>query len=377
MKDKLASETGIQSRLRHLPDKTPPEDLQQRIMRSLPSQRKSLAKRLQKNIRDFFSLSVGPVLAMASLALAFFTGMQTDRYLRGDDEIVTALRNESVTVLQKTNAEAAFYLGRSLLVSDQPEVALNAFRQAALLQPGNPQYVLWQGAAYYALGKVEEERESYRQLIDSRPDYLPARVNLAHNLMQNGLPDQAKQLYEQVLQYDPTEKTALYNRALALNLQDKKTAEAKAWKDFLRQYRTGIWAYRALRHLHEIGDYSYRNYQIGYRSIILNQDLLLGPPGMEQDLEIKYLSGRFVDQAPGVLNIVVYKQDDVQQAKTIARTLRRAVISQVSASGNRDVRVSWFGEPEAMATPDRDSVYLSKGVLIFSAPKNKRKEERI
>ncbi len=379
MKNKSAAELDLQSRLRCLPEMSPPEDLQQRVMESLLSRRKSLVQRLKDIISSMIPWgngSVGPVLAMASIAIAFFTGMQIDRYLEGP-QINLGEGGEVSVVRETTDAESAFYLGRSLLASDKPEEALQAFRRAALLDPDQPRYTLWQGAAYYALGREEDERKSYRQLIDRRPNYLPARLNLAHNLLQNGMVAQAKQLYEEVLQYDPQEKTALYNRALSMHLQDDKNAEADAWKEFLHQYRTGIWAYRALRHLFEIGDYSYRSYQIGYRTIILNQEALLGLPGAARNQELQYLAEQFSRQGAGNLNIVVYRQNDTVKAQQIALSLRTTLNRFMPETGGSSVQISWFGEPEAMVMPDQDSVYLPEGVLIFSAPKNKRKEERI
>ena len=80
--------------------------------------------------------------------------------------------------------------------------------------------------------------------------------------------------YNRVLALAPDEGTALYNRALAYQLLDQKNKEADAWKEYLRSHRTGIWAYRAAEHLNELGDFTYRSYQIGFRRVILNQKLL-------------------------------------------------------------------------------------------------------
>ncbi len=378
MRDEFKSEAGIQFGLRHLPNIKPPKDLKQRIMNNLQPQHKSLPKRLKERVAEFvtFHGPVGPVLVMASMVLAFYAGMQIDGFLEGPEPVAES-QIKTKPIGRQMNADATFYLGRSMLAAGQADKALEAFRRAALLQPENPQFMLWQGAAYYALGDVDAERKSYQQLIDTRPDFLAARLNLAHNFLQNGLADQAKELYEQILEHDPTEKTALYNRALALHLSNEKTTEIKAWKQFLNQYRTGIWAHRALRHLYQNNDYTYRSYLIGYRSVILNQDLLLGSPGKEQEHEIQYFVSQFEGDAPEVLNIVVFKQNDAIQAKQIARSLRSTLVSKAPTLSNRNIRISWFGEPETMEMPDRNRVYLPEGVLIFSAPENNRKEERI
>ncbi len=378
MRNKLKSEEGIQFGLRHIPDRKPPLDLKRRIMSNLQTQPESLIKRLKNRVAELFISPgrPGPVLVLASLVLVFFAGVQIDGFLEGPEPVAVS-RNEPESIGPEMNADALFYLGRSLLASGQADRALEAFHRATLLEPENPQYTLWQGAAYYALGDIDAERKSYQQLIDSRPDFLPARLNLAHNFLQNGLVDQAKELYEQVLKHDPAEKSALYNRALALHLNDEKTAEIQAWKQFLNQYRTGVWAQRALRHLYENNDYTFRSYFIDYRSVILNQDLLLGSPGGEQEREIEYFVSRLKGGAPEVLHIVVFKQNDATKARQIARSLRSALVGKLPALNDKNIRISWFGEPETFETPDRKSVYLPEGVLIFSAPENKRKEERI
>jgi tetratricopeptide (TPR) repeat protein len=274
------------------------------------------------------------------------------------------------------NDEALFYLGRSLLAAGQSTEALDAFSQAEILRPDNPQYALWKGAAYQAIGAVEEERQTYRQLIDKRPDLLPARLNLANNLLQDGQASQAQQLYEQILESDPTERTALYNRAIALRLQGKPEEEAGAWKIYLDYHRAGISASRAMQHLYELGDYSYRNYQLGEKSVILNQDRLLNPQGRERAKEIDYLARQLNKRSLGDLNIVVFVQDDAQQAKSIAHSLRSAITDRTDGLENDSIGVSWFDEAEPIETLDKDKINLSKGVLIFSAPTNNPNMEK-
>jgi tetratricopeptide (TPR) repeat protein len=309
---------------------------------------------------------------MICLVFAFYGGMRFDRFVRNTvDSPSTPVSSQA-----NMNGEAYFYLGRSLLAVGQAEQALDAFRQAELLQPDNPNYVLWQGAAHYALGEMDDERQSYRQLIRKRPDFLPARLNLAHNLLQGGQLIQAEKLYEQVLQRDPEEKTALYNRALVFHLQGKVAAEAEAWKESLRRYRTGVSAYRALEHLHELGDYSYRKCLIGYQAVIFNQELLVGPQEGDWEREVSYLARQVANQSIDVLNIVVFIQDDALQAKQIARNLRVALVNRIPGNKKKSFRISWFGEAESIETANGETVRLPEGVLIFSDPKNYQKKEK-
>jgi len=365
--DKPSIEDGI----RRLPGKKPPADLRKKIMLALPEYREPWFRRVLRWI------DTGPLLyraagAIASIALTFYGGMQYDRFFPGSFEAA----NESIAVKGNMNDEALFYLGRSLLAAGQSTEALDAFSQAEILRPDNPQYALWKGAAYQAIGAVEEERQTYRQLIDKRPDLLPARLNLANNLLQDGQASQAQQLYEQILESDPTERTALYNRAIALRLQGKPEEEAGAWKIYLDYHRAGISASRAMQHLYELGDYSYRNYQLGEKSVILNQDRLLNPQGRERAKEIDYLARQLNKRSLGDLNIVVFVQDDAQQAKSIAHSLRSAIAERTDGLENDSIGVSWFDEAEPIETLDKDKINLSKGVLIFSAPTNNPNMEK-
>ena len=45
--------------------------------------------------------------------------------------------------------------------------------------------------------------------------------------------------------------------------------EIDAWKGYLKHYPDGRWALRATDHLNALGDFSYRNFTIGYRRVTL------------------------------------------------------------------------------------------------------------
>ncbi|TKB11349.1 tetratricopeptide repeat protein [Desulforhopalus sp. IMCC35007] len=377
MNEQSKKQSQLEHGLRYLPGRRPPIDLQKRIMAALPKRKEPWFRRMSRLIVMGWAQPFSPfrtAVGTACLILVFFGGMQFDQLLHRD-----AAPPVKLTVAeQNMNGEAYFYLGRSLLAAGQAAEALDALRRAEMLQPDNPQYTLWQGAAHRALGDVNEEQQSYQRLILKRPDLLPARLNLANNLLQNGQLSQAEQLYGQVLDRDPVEKTALYNLALALHLQGNRDAEAEAWKRYLNSYRTGTSSYQALQHLHELGDYSYRSYQLGYRTIILNQEQLLDTQGSGQEREINYLVRQFDKRSQGELNIVVFMQDNAQQAKQVASSLRNAITEEAAGPDKTPVRISWFGEAEPMATMDKENVNLPKGVLIFSAPElNEKKENRI
>ena len=369
---RLNNESSLEDRIRNLPGKRPPADLRKRIMFALPEYKEPWLRRVMRAIGTgpLFYRTVG---ALTSLVLTFYGGMQFEQFFRG-----SSASTELIAAMGNMNDEAYFYLGRSMLAAGEATGALNAFGDAEKLRPENLQYALWKGVAYQALGAVDEERRTYKQLLSKRPDLLPARLNLAHNLLQDGQASQAQQLYEQILESDPMESTALYNRAIALRMQDKPKEEAEAWKRYLDYYRTGPSAGKATQHLHELGDYTFRMYQLGQESVILNQDRLLNPQGYEQNKEIDYLARHLKNQSLGKLNIVVFVQDDAQQAKLIAHSLRTAIADRAEKIGNDSVGVSWFDEAEPIESLAKGKIDLSKGVLLFSAlESNLNKEKKI
>lgn len=374
--DEVERQTRLEYRLRHLPVKSPPNDLQKNIMAALLPERRPWFRHILGMGIQFYSHAALPLRAAAvtaALVLTFCSGVWFEKSVRHAE---TSTEGEPMAAAGMSD-DAYFYLGRSLLASGQSAEALNAFRRAESIQPENLKYSLWQGAAYYALGDVDAERRIYQQLLHRKPDFFPARLNLAHNLLQSGQLAHAEQLYREVLEYEPMEKTALYNRALVLQLQDKPLAAATAWKRYLHLYRTGESAHRALHHLHELGDYSYRGYRIGYRTVILNQDLLFDHSGPGWDREISYLVRQFSQQPLDELNIVVFIQDRAQQAKQLAQKMRGEVVRQIGKQDNPSVRISWFGEPESIETMQNSVIHLPEGILIFSSPKQQKQEERL
>jgi len=373
MENKMKEFSEIENGLRNLPDSAPPQELHANIMMALPARKVPWFKRIFTSIGNGW-MGISPYLrgavVTAGLLLSFYGGTQFESIYPAPRTIESTFAESNVGL----NGEAYFYLGRSLLASDRAAEALDAFQKAEMLQPDNPRYTLWQGAAYQVLGDIARERQSYQRLISRRPGLIPAQLNLAHNLLQSGDVSRAGQLYQQVLLHHPKEKTALYNRALTLRLQNDSTAEASGWRAYLDSYRTGVKADRALQYLQESGDYSYRRYQLGYKSVILNQKRLLGGSPSEQAGEVDYLVRQLPQQTAGKVNIAVFIQGDASKAKKVAYILQREVNRKAQG---RVVRVSWFGVAEPIKSGKTHEVKLPEGLLIFSSPVgNEKMEER-
>lgn len=367
------SDSQLEGRIRNLPSKKPPADLRERILFSLPEHKEPWHQRLRQFI-DINPLLYRSIGAVSILTLVFYGGLQYDRFYPETNKTP----DELVINGSSFNDESFFYLGRSLLTSGQTAQALNAFSKAETLRPDNPEYTLWKAIAYRDLGDLDKERQTYQQLIVKKPDLLQARLGLARNFLQDGHADKAQQLYSQILVTDPKQELALYNKALALRVQGNHIKEAEAWKSYLDYYRTGDSANMALHHLHELGDYSFRKYQLGQRSVILNQDRLLDLKWQGQTREVEYLTRNFKDGSLGGVSIVVFVQDNAQQAKEIALSLRTAIANRTAGIKGDSVGFSWFDEAEPVETTSREKVSLSKGLLIFSTPRiNNEKESEI
>lgn len=375
---KYEQRAQLEEALRNLPEQLPPEDLHDRIMDKLIEEKgKSWFAGIIESSAALFKVSFSPLSAALigiCLVLAFYGGFKIGQ----TDGNVKSANVRLLPVPAKMNSEAYLYLARSLLAAGEPQKALGALRRAGVMR-STPEYRYWQGMVYYALGNLEKERESYQQLLQQRPDYLPARLNLAHNYLENRQLKKAEELYAQVLRIDPRQERARYNHAFVLHLQGRVDEEIRAWKDFLFHFRKGSMAFQAVRHLHERGDYTWRVYRIGYRAVILNQENLLGEDMAKKKREIDYLFRQLGGQSLAELNIVVFFRGDDAQAKKISLDIKTMLTARLSTGNGKEiVRGSWFGEPEVVKKGDGSTLQLPKGILIFGVLQHQEKrEERV
>jgi len=158
----------------------------------------------------------------------------------------------------------------------------------------------------------------------------------------------------------------------------QKKQEAAAWKEYLLLHRTGTWAYRAVEHLNELGEFTFRSYQIGFRRIIFNQELLLGSDSPARQREIDFVTDSFTQASGNVLNIIVFQANDLTLAGRQARNLKYFITDNLATATDKSVNISWFGQPEIVHAASKKQFPLQKGLLIFSTPQvQKIKEETI
>jgi tetratricopeptide (TPR) repeat protein len=210
-------------------------------------------------------------LLLLSLVLWFpgCMSLKGERLLKNQQYQDGVATFKSMVQEEPKNPEAHYYLGRFYLALERPEEALPHLKQAVQGDPAKADYAFWLGVAYWAIRDFEGERKSYFQALAKDPKHLPARLYLAHTFLDSGEWQEALNNYDLVLRQDPYSPEALYNRGLALMELDRPKDEARAWKKYLQYYPEGKWALRAVDHLNRLGDFSYRNFTIGYRRITL------------------------------------------------------------------------------------------------------------
>ncbi len=373
------TEQHLQEMIGTLPEREAPAGMTEQILEKITAQdQEGVGRKIIRLLTGPFSIRLHPLRlagTICSLAFVFWLGV-TAGSLRstGDD---TATEAAASLAFPSADAEANFFIGRGLLAAGLLNESVTFLRQASLRVPENPEYALWEGVVLGKLGDRVGERDRYRKTLDLHPDYLPARLYLGHALLENGQPDAALKEYSHVLEVEPDDEIALYNSALAFQLLGEKARAAAAWKEYLQVYRDGTRAFRAVLHLNELGDFTFRSYQIGYRKIILNQEVLLGVnPAGKQD-EIELLTDFFKKASGDVLEVIVFLENDMRLAGSHASNLKHHISDNLAGSDGKTVNISWFGQPERMITTSGKKFWLGKGLLIFSKPQQQTNQEKM
>jgi tetratricopeptide (TPR) repeat protein len=344
--------------------------IMQRVYNSEPRMWHRLTKRLSQLPRLRFS-PAGLVFVTMLVCAAFLSGMLVEHHSAGMESEQTI----NLPALAD-NARASYLIGRGLLAGNQRETALGFFRRAVELDPNSAEYIYWQGVAYWATGQEELEKQSYFQTMKDHPEYLPALLNLGHNYLESGDYSTALHYYQQVLQRDPHIPAALYNSGLAYQKLDNEAQEKAAFRHYLGENRAGKWSCRAVDHLNQLGDFTFRSYRVGTQRVVLNVADLLQPDSAAQQKELQLLA-RAVNRAAGQeLQIIVYNRDEQGAAKATAINLRDRLQRLLGAEHVFPVRASWFNAAETITSGNGPGRQLSPSVLIFSTPVNEENRRK-
>lgn len=342
-----------------------PDGLEQKVMQELsgvePKKSIGLFDRLKHSgFFQFRPLNLAMTLTVA--VAAFLIGYM----LNSDDRLPLEGAEQISTDSFSDNAMANYLVGRGLLAGNQAESALQFLQKAVELEPEKPEFTHWQGIAFWALGSPEMERQSYVQSIKDDPEYLPSLLYLGHNYLESGDYSSALKQYQHALQQDPQNPEALYNSALALKQLNDKDQGIDAFKRYLSLYRTGKWAYRAVLHLNQLGDFSFRSYLIGKQKVVLHMEALLDPQSAAYKSEMATLVQALGNTAGQELHMVVFINSDKTAARAAALDLRHQLIEQLGPQHGVPVRISWFDAVETISVAENSQKKLSPSLLIFT-----------
>ena len=294
--------------------------------------------------------------------------LQEKKYAGGRQSFLKALQEDPA------NAQVNYYYGRFLLAEGEAKTALPYLEKAAQYNPGESDYHFWLGTAYGENGLPKQERASYRTALRLDPEHGQALTALGNNLLRAGELDQSYNLYRKALHIWPEDPQALYNRAVILRKLGREPEEKVAWREYLDSYPAGRFALIATDRLNSLGDSSYRNYQLGARTLTLSEISFMPlsaelSPAARPSLDL--LGAAVANMNKGELHIIVYQQNNGQLARKRAIAIRHYLERKFpQLKTHKRIRLSWFDVPEERTVLGKKLV-LSESVQFFLADKVK------
>ncbi len=115
---------------------------------------------------------------------------------------------------------------------DDPEAAMDAYRQALEIDPTMVDARLNLGRLLHEAGRTVEAEGHYRNALETRPDDPTALFNLGVALQDLGRPAEAAEIYEKALEIDPALADAHYNLAVVYEELGRKKAAIRHLKSY-------------------------------------------------------------------------------------------------------------------------------------------------
>ena len=366
---------NIITKIKHYPELEPPSNIVDNVMKVVTKPQQNRFMVIFQFLFTPRHVSFRPATLAIPICIGVFLWYLTPFTQISDSPIASRTPKNDLISQAMRDTEASFLMGRGLMAAGLAAEALPLLQKASMAAPDNPDYALWAGLCFSANNMPHEERSSYLQAIDSSPENPSILLNLGHSFLEERKYDDALVYYNQVLTLNDREKVALYNTALIYHLQHKRKDEKAAWKTYLDHYRYGINAFRAVQHLNNLDDFTYRIYYVGKLKIILNQNELLNiAPQQTYTYNTDKLT-RYLLQNPLLqLDIVTYHVQGGSTAKQKAVQLKEYLASQLGPSFKNRIRLSWFGEEETLQT-QTGKKQLPQSVLIFTRNVNHLSKE--
>jgi tetratricopeptide (TPR) repeat protein len=297
--------------------------------------------------------------------------LQNKDFARGRQTFAEALQEDP------DSAQAHYYYGRFLLAENEAKTALSHLEQAAARKSGDSEYQFWLGLAYGENGLRVKERASYEAALRLDRQNVQALISLGNNLLLAGELEKSLDTYQQALEIWPNHPQALYNRSIILRKMNREPEEKQAWLLYLDSFPAGNFARLATDRLNSLGDSSYRNYQLGARTVTLGA-ITFQPLSAELTAasrpSLDLVGATVSNMGKGTLNILVYQQNNRELAKKRAIALRTYLEQQFpKLRAEKRIRLSWFAVPEERMVLSR-KLTLSESVQFFLTDQGKGKE---
>lgn len=286
----------------------------------------------------------------------------TKDFSRCQDVFSSAVKENSL------NSQAHYYLGRCLLARKKKKTALQHLQKAAFLDPGDTDYLFWQGVAYGENGNQKEERKCYNKILKKNKKHLRALIYLAHNQLRNKEYEHSLATYRKALKIWPESPSSLYNQALILNILGRTPEEKIAWLTYLDYYPAGALARKATVHLNRLSDFSYRNHHIGARTITLGK-IHFQPFTAKLDKSsypsLNVLGATVTNMNKGTLHVVTYQKKNKNLARQRAISIKKYLEENFKdLKMNKRVQVSWFDVGETFKA-GKKKVKAEESVRFF------------
>jgi len=301
-----------------------------------------------------------PFLASCTLSQVIKEGLHSRKQnARGNYYLDKRKYKDGIKAFQREleanpeSAEAQYFMGRFHLADNHPKDALYHLKRAAKLSPEKTDYHFWLGVAYAANDEKALERKSYLRALELDKKHLQAMTYLGHNQLEKSEYEKALKTYTRVLELRPDNSAALYNRALILKRLDRTPEEELAWREYLNVMATGAMARQAVLNLNTLGNFQYRNYLIGSRTVSLEK-IYFQPftakiwIGSQSSLDV--LGDIMKNNQSITIHIVAYQKNNKKLARARAKSVKRYLIKKFPEIKSSRLMVSWFGTPEQIKT---------------------------
>jgi tetratricopeptide (TPR) repeat protein len=243
-------------------------------------------------------------------------------------------------------------------------------QRATEIEPDNADYHFWQGVGYWAIMDFDMERTSYLKALNLDRNHVPAHLYLGHNFLDSGSWEEALGEYDEVLDLAPYNPEALYNRGLALAELQRPEEEMEAWQQYLKYYPEGKWTLRAVDNLNALGDFSHRNFTIGYRRVTL-ESIAFAPNTARLMFKSKpslHVLGSILSINQKIeLEIVGHKQGDATLAEARAKAVQDYLLKRFPAIEPSRLQYRGEGDSERVEIDNRD--YLLDDSISFVTTK--------